>query len=72
MKIKRRGTEVEIKRNKRRGLKLKVRDCSLNHNSCKYCYLGDPNSVCGLGLLKIDPCIEAGLSEDEYFIRVKR
>ena len=67
MKVKRKGDKVEIQRNKKRGLKLMIRDCSLNHNSCKYCYLNFPNSICSL----ISPCEEAGLLAEEYFIRVK-
>jgi hypothetical protein len=69
MKVKRRGAEVEIKRNKRKGLKLMIRDCSLNHDSCKYCYLYSPYSICALSM--VNPCEEAGLLADEYFIKLK-
>jgi hypothetical protein len=75
MKVKRRGAEVELRRNKRRGLKLMIRDCSLNHDSCKYCYLNSPHSsrslysVCALSM--VNPCDEAGLLGDEYFIHKK-
>ena len=68
MKIERRGTEVEIMRNKRKGLKLIILDCSSDYSrTCNYCYLYDKPSLCLCG----DTCYKAQLLAEEYFIHKK-
>ena len=66
MKIERIGIDrIRIKRNKRGGIRLRIRDCSIMHSSCDYCYLYE-HSLCSC-----NPCRELGLLAGEYFIKEK-
>ena len=71
MRIEREGDRVEIRRNKRRGLKLKIMETpDLTGQACRNCLLWkNTTGICGDEEGKIlNPCYKLGLNQRNYFV----
>lgn len=71
MKIKRKEDRVEIRRNKRRGLKLKIMETpELTGQACRNClFWENTTGICGDDAWEnLDPCEKLGLNKKQYFI----
>jgi hypothetical protein len=68
MRIEREGDRVEIRRNKRRGLKLKIMEAS-GDQVCRNCILWkNTTGICGIEVEKnLDPCVKLELDKRSYF-----
>lgn len=71
MKIKRKGNRVEIRRNKKRGLKLKIMETpELTGQACRNClFWENTTGICSDKVEKnlLDPCDKLGLNQRNYF-----